>query len=357
MSLKLIQKLGLIGVTTAVLMIMLPATATAQTATDKPGCSTEKSLQDWDVFLSAVMSQEGFVDYWKEALGFYNTCQQQDIDAVQRRIEAIEKKIRQSYYACSYQRIEQLKTEYYKTRIELFYVRNYVYTKDGRFSLTNEAKLIEQMKTNFVVKQRYVSISKLNEYYQSFKKRYQDKPKQYQSCSQNKWSEVSKKWKELTENIENSSQRFKKTVAAKKTITKPNTTKKDNKAKVKDAAKNGASSFVGGFLEIGVNNKKISKGFSEVGAGISAEAQKIGRTPNISEATNKFFQSKEIELEKITKKEMLDRYDLIYSQAGDQAFSVVVTQMDEVNKTIKTTTPVIKKLTKCSESISSKQCK
>ncbi len=314
-------------------------------------CSPQEAFRNWSEFLSAVASYEGFTEYWKEVLGYHSSCQYNDILAVHKKIDAIEKRIRTSFYACNNQAVDKLKPQYHKARAELFYVRNFVETKDGRLVPRNDQLLKTQMLEDFVKSRRVMGETELDKYFEEFKKKYASKNQEYAKCDDNQWKQVSKKWKELKENFKSlGGDLDKEFKAGQKQIADAD--------KTKNAPQGKGKSFLERTFSFTVNGQKPGKGFAQIGAEITKKAKEVvPRPPTLNQVGEAFARDQQVRLEKITKQEMLDRYTTRYKQGGDEALADLIVRMQGLNTTVKDTIPVLGKLGQCSQKIAKKQCK
>jgi len=336
-------------IVTSIIIGQIVCVASAETK-KKPTCPASKALQNFDSFLAATISYDGFIEYWKEVFGYHNNCQYEDIMQVHSRIDALENDIRASFYSCRNEKIEMLKPQYYKAKAELFYVRNYVDTKDGNFIIVNIEKLSSDMKKQFSKDSSLISEGTLNEYFHEFMEKYKEHPKTYQKCKRNMWKEVNKKWKELEEHFKS---------LKKSTESKPKPPQKKNKtqsASAKNSAKNKGGSFLSKWLSTSINGQTPAKGLSAIQQEIQNKSPNFS-PPTLQKLSNTFGNVEAKQEELVSKKEMLARYNIYYKQSGDQAFDDLKSQMKAMNATIKDTTRVIGKWKTCAKKVGSRQCK
>ncbi len=325
----------------------------AQTQNTTQQCSPSVALSNWDDFLGATISVDGFENYWKEALGLYNKCQLNDIDALQSQIDNLQKQIRTSFYSCNNSRIEELRPQYFKLNAELYYVRNFIETSDGNFVKANESKLLENMISEFAKTTRQIDEGTLRKYFEEFKKKYADREKSYASCKNNKWAEVSKKWKELENNLkalESSANQISK----KSNSTAANSNQSANTAK--NAPKNKGGSFLSKVLSATINKQDPSKSLDKIATDFQQQNPSIG-TPNLDQLTSNFSSSQKSYATSLSKQQMLDRYQVLYKQSGDDAFTDLTKKMNVMNEVIKQSLPTLSKLGTCSKQIGARQCK
>jgi hypothetical protein len=202
---KQLQKLT-IGIL-IVLAVFSPAasvqTASAQISSgDQSGTggavSCRNGGRDYGNFLSALISYDGFVEYWKDILVRYNAnmCLYTDIDSLLMRIDKTRQQIRNAFYICS-STAATLKVTYYQLEAELYFLRKYVNPSNGQIIFASTADLTNNFLDYVVTQQGWFSTTDAQTLLNTLFSKYQAKQSTYTNCADPTWGNIIQKWNEF----------------------------------------------------------------------------------------------------------------------------------------------------------------
>lgn len=312
-------------------------------------CPLNQRFRDWDIFISAVLSYEGFLEYWKDIFS-RNVCHQADIDALISKIDKVLGQIRDSFYVCDYNKIDSLRRLYYDLEVELMYVRSVVETDlelYGWFKDINqpiaEREVYNKLHEYFVLRKAWYSKESFDTLYKKLQAKYKDRIPLYKECEDATWLELSERWN-----------RFVSTLAGIAPATENLKTAVEKKvSKILRSPPGKVGQYLGGTFGILLNQREPKKVLAE----IFAELQKnlpTGVTfsdiqAGIAQEENRFAAS----LEEV---DMLARYQSLYRDSSDEAVKQMVLKVRKLNQTVQDTLPVLNSVAQCAATVSAKQC-
>jgi uncharacterized protein YeeX (DUF496 family) len=157
--------------------------------------------RDFATFMSAIVSYDGFVEYWEDILVRYNRniCHYQDIDSLLQRLTKVRKQLRSAFYACA--DTKKLKETYYELETMLYYLRAAVeYDPVTReYSIKEDQKVINGLKDFFVYNSDDFTKEKTIELFEKFKEKYGSRMDAYTNCQDGDWRLLIEKWNEFKE--------------------------------------------------------------------------------------------------------------------------------------------------------------
>lgn len=181
---------------------------------DKIGAASTMGSKGYRTFLAKTLNFRDFNSFFDDIF-FLNRCHYEDIKNVQNQFDKISKSIRTAFYKCQTDKIEELKTKYYKLEAELMFLRVFLGEPDRRdfkmyfsskkgesFKMKDRESFIRpKMKDYLMDKLEVIKDEKtLDKYLDEFIKKYEKAPSRYADCEDKTWEELKKKWKEFREN-------------------------------------------------------------------------------------------------------------------------------------------------------------
>jgi hypothetical protein len=251
---------------TALLMIFVTATAAPAGAQYHGAVYTgpERSLicrgdRDYQTFMSAIISYDGFVEYWKDILVRYNFnyCLYQDIESLYNRLSKVRKQIREAFYSCADEStVNRLKNTYYELETMLYFLRKYISVDNGTFIVRKDADVINDFHGLYVFNSGIFTSAKIMELYAEFKKRYEPRIPIYQNCKDADWQMVIDKWNEFKESAGGITPALKQ---AKESAEK-------RWARLSESAKGIGDNFIGGLVDFKINGLPAKEGWGQIAA-------------------------------------------------------------------------------------------
>ncbi len=158
-------------------------------------------------FLRASIDLENFSVYWADIFS-KNMCQLTDIMQLEEELDDLQDSIRDRYYSCDYQTVGQLTEEYYKTKAEMYFVRNILKSETDAMTSTEIAELYENLNTDplkeemydkYVLNKGWFVDEDFYSMFEDFLTQYEDNIYTYFYCSDVNWKAIGDKWKEWNE--------------------------------------------------------------------------------------------------------------------------------------------------------------
>lgn len=156
---------------------------------------------DFITFLSALVSYDDFIEYWKDIFYRYNAniCHYSDIDNLMTRINKVRVQIRKAFFTCG--NTGQLKDTYYELEAELYYLRKYIDAGNGNFKVANDTKVYNDLRGYFVLNKSWLTKDKAKKLFDSFKEKYSTKLTTYRECKDPGLQALVDKWNEFKANL------------------------------------------------------------------------------------------------------------------------------------------------------------
>lgn len=318
----------------------------------------ELLMKNLAILLTSLVSYENpFSDFYDI---LRNQCQIDDITVLQQNMDNTGKALRRAALAGKESDFEALKKELINTTIELFYVRNFVDTKDGNYIVRPESYVYDSLPDFSDL--GIISDSELRNLISQLTTKYDESGKKYKEC------DIFAGWKKVRDRVE---KLYKALQSAGKelgsTLTDPVKNlaagSGDNDKAKADGIKRSAKDIIGGYLaeHVSVNLPPVPtklvedtiKQTAKIVSGIAGAGQKKNMTElqkNISD--NSYIFSVQTETG-----ELRAKYDILYGEAGDNAINDVLKRIDGLNTTINNT---VKKdlppMMECLAQPNAKQC-
>lgn len=310
-----------------------------------PGQTLEcRAYQDWSTFISATLSYDSFYEYWNDILYRYNSniCHYYDIDSLLRRIDKVRKQIRNAFYSCA--DTTHLKKIYYQLEAELFFLRKYINTKNGSFLVVGDDKIINDLRSYFVLNKNIYTDAQILTLFNSFKAKYSAKLETYSKCKDSTWQALVDKWNEFKENAGGFGPALKQ---AKRSFEK-------RWARMAETSMNLGRPFFGGFVDLKINGLSAEEGWGQIMKELEKNTPGLGVTiPQLQAAKSqsdiKFdFENQRAEYE--------IQYKALYKETSDEFTAMIVNKLSTLNSIITSTYPFQNQTIHCVKTIVNKQC-
>jgi hypothetical protein len=296
---------------------------------------------DFSVFLSALISYDDFVEYWKDIFVRYNAniCQYQDIDTLLKQITRVRKQIREAFYVCG--DTGSLTETYYRLEAELFFLRKYVTVIGGE--IVEPKDLIDDLQSYFVLDKGYFTQEKMLQLFNEFVAKYQPRMETYKKCTDPSWEALVTKWNEFKENAGGFGPAIKQAGASisKRWERMANTP-------IKQGAK-----FFGDFLDMNINGLPPLEGLQQIGD----ELERMypgGYTFSDLQAAQSLAQQSYDESTMLATYEA--QYRALYGETSGKYTEQMIYRLTVLDDIINATGPYQNQTFQCARRILDKQC-
>lgn len=334
------KKLIKIGIT---LIIALNIGSSAVYAQNPDDLQIDQNCFDnWDSFVSSVISYDSFTEFWKDIFVRYNKnlCHYMDISNTLDRIDAVRQQIKTNYLSCNAAAAATLTAQYYELEAELFFLRNFIDIPNSTIQELPEDKMAELLRQNFVLNKKYFTDEKVKELFEKFKKKYQGKVNStYKNCPDQSIEALKKKWNSLKENIKSMGQDAGTTL------------KSEWNKSINNPAK-GMQGFIQGVQNFRLNSippiKTPDKIFEELSKDIGS--------PTLDEMEAAVRQTNTEYTKTIDTTKIKAEYEALYKQGGDSLAESYVNMIKEINKIVIDTYDPLTKMKECAQKTGERQC-
>ena len=298
-------------------------------------------------FLSTVIDLQDFSVYWYDIFT-KNMCEVEDIFALEEELDSIRESIREKYYACDYNGLSDMETEYKAKRMELYFVRNAassalesmtgseIETLSSEIGVYLEGFLYDEMYGKFVTEQEWFEGPDFDVYFYSFIEKYSDNIENYLTgaCG---WSGVVEKWNHIGETVDAIKEAFQ--------------SEDDNEdtpaeAGAKDAPKNDEEGFFQKHFDFFFDPTTSFPGFPD-----------SSYNSGIVESFDSYVDALDTYDTEYNEAQLLAKYKTLYSEGGAEISSALSASLQELEGILtissKTDIPNAKKL---AHKIAKKQC-
>ncbi|KKQ71508.1 MAG: hypothetical protein UT33_C0009G0099 [Candidatus Peregrinibacteria bacterium GW2011_GWC2_39_14] len=345
------------------------------TITKAESCSAINYYNDFDIFLSNLVSYDDFSEYFKDIFS-RNSCQRDDIFMLETLIQKQTKLIRQAYENCNNGILDKLTTKAYLLQVELMYLRKFALNNPdkaaGQPEMVANDLVYTNLWTEFVKNKKIFKDSQFIDVYKQIAAKYETKLDAYNNCVDVSWKDLTEKWDEfvaMRAGMTPAVDRMKQSIQNKE--------KKINEAPPKSRA-----NLMESLFALGINGVDAPQGLNEIVQ--EYQKNKPGFMPDISEVNdpnnpaedkpktesgsnttgvgfdnliNKYAsEAARYEKEKDST-DVLTKYRFLYRDDADESIKALIEKIDDLNKTIEGTFPVEQNLFKCTKEIKAKQCK
>lgn len=300
--------------------------------------------RDYESFISAFLSYDGFIEYWKDIVIRYNAniCLYNDIDSLLRRLEKARQQVRNAFYICDVNANNLAKT-YYKLEAELYFARKYLDVSNGNLLFADEKALRNKFIDYFVTDKEFFTQEEGKNYFDEFLKRYKERQKVYLNCPDPTWGNLIAKWNEFKENAGG----FGAIKEAVETI-------KQKAEKVLNVPRDRTGNVLGGLIDVRVNDLDPET----AGAEISNELKRIfpdgytfGQLQTAKNSAAKRYK------EAVSRAEFLTQYEHLYKESSGDIINEIVARLDTLNVIIKSTIAgALSRTYQCTKTVNYKTC-
>lgn len=313
-------------------------------------CPVTERFQRWGDFIQHGLSFDDWTENWKD-LFKRNACQQEDIIAIQKRLEQTRSKIRQNIFACNYKALDSLINLEVRLQIELDYIRRIVQSDEERTTgnpddtaVRNRTRVYQEMYSDIVDDRKLLEAAAFNQLFLQIEQKYSGRLSSYANCENPTWEELISKWNTFVDSaagIKPAWDRLESGVSSKW-------------KKLKDSPWQKAGNYLGGFLDIKLNELEPQKTLGDIAQEL-AEVSPGGLATysDVLDSLSIEGQRYAAEDEKIRR---FARYEALYRHASDDVVGALGSKLVELNNIIKNTFPVMENLGSCVSSVAAKQC-
>ncbi|MFC1599440.1 hypothetical protein ACFL3T_00240 [Patescibacteria group bacterium] len=345
------KKLLKIGLTIIIALSLGSSAAYAQNLPDVPDPNNlkvdEQCFDQWESFVSSVISYDSFTEFWKDIFVRYNKnlCHYMDISSILDQIDATRQQIKKNFLTCNAPAATLLTNQYFELEAELFFLRNFIDIPNSEVQELPEEKVQELLRQNFVLNKRYFTDEKVKELYDKFKKKYKGKvASTYKKCEDPDIGALKKKWNSFKENIKSLGQDTGKTIKAEwgKAINNP--------------AK-GMQGFIKGVESFRLNSIPALKTPDKIVAAMTKELNKSGGVPpSLDEAQASIDITYAQFTKTVNTTAVKAEYESLYKQGGDSLAESYVNKIKEINEVVIQTYDPLIKLKECTKKTGERQC-
>lgn len=368
---KLNKKLVSISLLVALCMPLSSThAATDQDANVDGGLSVGRCIQkgnvDFVAFLNTLIFNDSFVDGviepWKDVLT-RNQCHSTDISILIKQQDKIRAYIRDAFLTCKNEKVPSLKKALEELNIEIYYVRNSV---DGKVIASMPFELLStrhaenpeslytstaKLKTAIVDKyEGKVTLSKeeLEALFVKLESKYKDRKNEYIKCENGSWKQVSEKWTEFINSAGGVGPAVKD---AEKEIVGA------AEKLVKSVDADSLKATYKGWVQVNLNNQDVEQGASDIVKKLESTLQTTG-SGSISQKA--FLDAIAIEKTNFNtnnlRSEMTTNFKALYKETSDSGTELLVTGLQDYDKTLQDSFPWLDKILKDAKSMNSREC-
>ena len=345
------KKLLKIGLTLIIALNISNTAVYAQNLPDVPDPDNlqidEQCFNDWETFVSAVISYDSFTEFWKDILVRYNKnlCHYMDISSILDQIDATRDAIKKSFLSCNATQGATLTARYYELEAELFFLRNFIDIPNSTIQELPEEKVKELLRQNFVLNKQYFTDEKVAELYDKFKKKYKGKVNStYKNCPDPDIDALKKKWNSFKENIKSLGQDTGESI-------------KSEWSKAINTPAKGMQGFIKGVQGFRLNSVPAIKTPDKIVAAMTKELEKSGGVPpSLDEAQASIDRTYAAYTKTVNTTAVKAEYEALYKQGGDSLAESYVNKIKEINEVIIQTYDPLTKLKECTKKTGERQC-
>lgn len=325
----------------------------AEGATPSLGnCPVNKRFEHWDAVIKNGVSSGDFLSSWGDIF-FRNACQRDDIFSLQKALEASQAQLRQKIFSCQTgPAVQTLSQQINDLKFELEYVRNAIDTDeeqpspDGAKGVVRSPEKLRQLLQQSVVVQRgLVSSSRFSELFTKFENKYASRLDAYRNCKDENWEALRESWNSFSDSWAGLSPAWKKL-----------TQNTETKAKALTGPTGRSGQFLSGFLDVRLNGLLPQQTLTDIAAQLQKNSGSGGASPDFlniltrsTQDLNRYDRDKDIAERKA-------RYEVLYKEFGDSAADAMLTEVKNLNTTVKETLPIADKVRACTQKIAERQC-
>lgn len=342
-------------------VIAISSAQSASAIGEKDACPIINYYNDFDVFLSHLISYENTTEFFKDIFS-RNFCWRDDIYSVETQLQKQTAAVRKAYENCDMKSLPKLESKAYDLQMELMYLRFFGINNPDKLDnqspvVARDSDAVYNYLERIFVNDRPIFPNESNGYFDKFFKSLEDKYKNrldqkdkdgniiskgsYNTCTEPAWQELNEKWDEFLSTAAGLSpawEKMKKQTAEKaKQITFP---------------KRNWTSF-DSWLELRTNGVKPQETLND----IYEEFKKNNPFGTYSDFISDIKTSQNRYSAEVVKEDLFTRYAILYKEDVDESVKAIKQKIEELNATITNTFPIQKTLFKCAATIQEKQCR
>jgi hypothetical protein len=314
-------------------------------------CSISGSASAFIDFLSTVLDYQRIFQIFDDVL-FRNSCQYNDIHTIILNNEGIRGQIRNAYYKCEYERINELAANYIKNDMELYYLRYFVDNgkTDGPIIEVSKDKVQSEMLSYYVSQKQMLDEPLFTQYFNEFSDKYKDRIKKYNDCVDPFIEELIQKLEEFGETMTVfKDPMFSDLAADFGKLAGPE--EEDLSPTASESFETQLSKFLNEKVALNVNMVPAKKGFQQIGEAFQDHA------PTFEEFSDAVKQEDEKNIQELNTAEMLGEYKIRYLGGSDISIDRFSQKLEELKKTMQDTYPIMELLKTCLKTTADKEGK
>jgi hypothetical protein len=314
-------------------------------------CSLTGSAKAYINFLSTLLDYQRIYQLFDDII-YRNSCQYNDIHTIILNNEGIRAQIRNAYYKCEYERINELSINYVKNDMELYYLRSFVDNgkTDGLIIEVPKDKLRTDMLSYYVNNKKMLDEPLFTQYLTEFSEKYKDSINNYNECVDPFIQELIQKLEEFGETFagfkdpmfQDLAADFEKLAGPEEEDLTP-TASQSFETQLKD--------FLNSKISVNVNMVPAQKGFEQIGEAFKQQA------PTFEEFSQQNEEEEATYINNVNTADMLGRYKIRYLEGTDTSIEMFSQKLDTLISTLKSTYPVMDLLKTCFKTTADKEGK
>lgn len=307
--------------------------------------------RDWIAFLSAVISYDDFVEYWRDIIGMppafvnsrysANYCLFLDVDNLLNQVKKAREQVRKAFYACD-PNADSFKKTYYKREAELFFLRKYINVSSGTIIPVNEQKVYDQLSAYYVLDKGAFTKDEIKQLFDQFKSKYAARMQSYIECKDPGWEDLMLKIRELRDNVKGG---FGIKEAAE--------TIKNSFNKVINTPLKRSGNFLGGLLDGKINGVSPLQAWGDIMQEVSRNAPNGYSFDQLNTATVTEQSRYDNAIAKAT---YLAQYEALYKNSSADIFSSIMDSLTGLEGIITKSFNYINQTTQCAKGLLDKAC-
>ncbi|MBI5754992.1 hypothetical protein HZA41_02115 [Candidatus Peregrinibacteria bacterium] len=294
-----------------------------------------------------------------------NYCQVEDLNTLENQVANAKRTVERAFEGCNPDKIESSKQDYYRLKIEQYYVHHFVESNSSDNSFFEKGENLEavpfdtlyaDMKERFVGQKRWMDETTLSKYLTEFQKKYTDRLTTYQNCKSGDWSALEDAFKNFWETIFSFNSAQDEIAQQKALRDRRHESGVKSLSDLGSDIKNRSGSMITDGLskkaELRLNNVEPQKGLSEIGAGFESalpggswpweyfsddakEYMGAGeKAPDFVGISGALVTEEQRYASDVLEAEMLSQYEVLYGESADDVTQALVSDLDKLRVTI-----------------------
>lgn len=333
---------------------------TANAIAEKTACPIVNYFDDFDVFMSHLISYDDLGEFWKDIFD-RNMCWRDEIFVLETQLQKQTAAVRKAYENCQPSaEISKLRNRAYELQMELMYVRMFAINNPDKTADAPEVIPNKSVKNDlrriFVEEKKIYDNKDFEAIFGGFEKKYADRLDRkdekgnivkgsYNTCVDPTWKELTEKWDEFVSTAAGLSPAWDK---MKKQVSK-------KAKKIAEAPPKRRWGALEDWLTVRLNSVAPMETLYDIYEEFQKNIPSGGGTysdllTDIQTAKNRYT----ADIERI---DLRARYEMLYRDDSDEAVRIFGEKIDALNQILRDTFPIQKSLFKCAATIQAKQCR